>query len=571
MRPVDPRLLRYARTTRGFIVLTVVLGVVTAVLVIVQARLLSDIVVSVTADGADWSDVSGAVAVVALIFLGRAVVAWLVEAGAVRSSAKAKAELRAATVEHVLRSGPAATRDPGGLASLITRGIDGLDGYFARYLPQLVLAVIVPIAVLMTVLGQDILTAVIIAVTLPLIPVFMILIGLYTRSRVDRQWRTLGTLAGHFLDLVSGLPTLIAFGRAKAQAAAIREIGDRYRSATMGVLRVSFLSSLALELLASLSVALVAVSVGIRLAEGQIQYSVALFVLILAPEAYLPLRLVGQHYHAAAEGLGAAERLFEVLEVPVPAGGTTPVSPGPVRVEVSDLVLQYPGGPPLDPTTFCAEPGTVTALVGTSGGGKSSLLTALLGFLAPTSGGVVLAGASGPVPLADADLAQWRRRAAWLPQRARLVSRDLAEEPQLGDVVRLGRPDATDEQVWSALERAGVGREVRALPDGLATPLRADGSGLSVGQQQRVALARCLVGDPDVLLLDEPTAALDPQSEAAVIDVIRAEAARGATVIVVAHRPALVAIADQVVRVGGPPAERVTLPTERAPIVGAGW
>jgi ATP-binding cassette subfamily C protein CydCD len=474
-------------------------------------------------------------------------------------------------VEHVLLLGPAATRDPGGLAALITRGIDALDGYYARYLPQLVLAVIVPIAVLLTVLGQDLLTTVIIAVTLPLIPVFMILIGLYTRSRVDRQWRTLGTLAGHFLDLVSGLPTLIAFGRAKAQAAAIREIGDRYRGATMGVLRVSFLSSLALELLATLSVALVAVSVGLRLAEGQIQYSVALFVLILAPEAYLPLRLVGQHYHAAAEGLGAAERLFEVLETPVPSGGTSPVPAGPLTIEVTGLVLQYPGAPPLDPTTFSAEPGTITALVGTSGGGKSTLLAALLGFLAPASGGVVVSGASGAVALDQADLAQWRRRAAWLPQRARLVSQDLAEEPRLGDVVRLGRPDATDAQVWSALERAGVAQEVRALPGGLAAALRADGSGLSVGQQQRVALARCLLGDPDVLLLDEPTAALDPRSEAAVIEAIRGEAARGATVIVVAHRPALVAIADQVVRVGGPPAERVTVPVERAPIVGAGW
>lgn len=571
MRPVDPRLLRFARSTRGFIVLTVVLGTITALLVIVQARLLSDIVVSVTSEGAAWTDVAGAVGVVALIFLARAMVAWLVEVGAVRSSAKAKAELRAATVEHVLRLGPAATRDPGGLASLITRGIDGLDGYFARYLPQLVLAVIVPIAVLLTVLGQDILTAVIIAVTLPLIPVFMILIGLYTRARVDRQWRTLGTLSGHFLDLVSGLPTLLAFGRAKAQATAIREMGDRYRSATMGVLRISFLSSLALELLASLSVALVAVSVGIRLAEGQIQYSVALFVLILAPEAYLPLRLVGQHYHAAAEGLGAADQLFTVLETPVPAAGTRPVPAGPIAVDVSGIVLQYPGAPPLDPTTFRAEPGSITALVGTSGGGKSSLLAALLGFLAPTDGTIRLETADGAVDLADAEMAGWRRRAAWLPQRARLVSADLAEEPMLAEVVRLGRLEVTDAQLWSALERAGVADEVRGLPDGLATMLRADGTGLSVGQQQRIALARCLVADPDVLLLDEPTAALDPESEAAVVAAIRAEATRGATVIVVAHRPALVAVADQVVRVGG---DSVRLPAPepaRAPLAGSGW
>lgn len=571
MRPVDPRLLRFARSTRGFIALTVVLGTVTAVLVIVQARLLSDVVVSVTSEGATWPEVAAAVGAVALIFLARAFVVWLVEVGAVRSSAKAKAELRAATVEHVLRLGPAATQDPGELAALTTRGIDALDGYFARYLPQLVLAVIVPIAVLLTVVGQDILTAVIIAITLPLIPIFMVLIGLYTRSRVDRQWRTLGTLSGHFLDLVSGLPTLIAFGRAKAQASAIREIGNRYRSATMGVLRISFLSSLALELLASLSVALVAVTVGVRLAEGQIQYSVALFVLILAPEAYLPLRLVGQHYHAAAEGLGAAERLFIVLETPVPTSGTTAVPRGPVTVDVADLVLQYPGAPPLDPTTFRATPGSITALVGTSGGGKSTLLAALLGFLAPAAGQISVEAPGGRVDLADADVAAWRRRAAWLPQRARLVSADLAEEPTLADVVRLGRPDVTDEQVWGALMRAGVAEEIRGLPDGLTTSMRADGSGLSVGQQQRIALARCLVGDPDVLLLDEPTAALDPESESAVVAAIQAEAARGATVIVVAHRPTLVAVADQVVRVGGDLLRHPEPAPIRIPLAGSGW
>ncbi len=341
MRPLDPRLLRYARSTRGFIVVAIVLGVVTAVLVIAQARLLSDVIVSVTADGAQWADVRDTVVMVAAIFATRALLAWLAEVAAVRASARAKQQLREAAFAHVLALGPAGpgAQSPGETAALITRGIDALDGYFARYLPQLVLAVIVPVAVLLTVLGQDILSAVIIAVTLPLIPVFMVLIGMYTRTQVDRQWRTLAVLSGHFLDLVSGLPTLKVFGRAKTQVAAIRAIGDRYRSTTMGVLRVSFLSSLALELLATLSVALVAVSVGLRLAEGQMVYPVALFVLLLAPEAYLPLRLVGQHFHAAAEGLGAADRMFTILETPVPVGGEAMLPSGPVRV-----IVRGPGG-----------------------------------------------------------------------------------------------------------------------------------------------------------------------------------------------------------------------------------
>lgn len=553
MRPLDPRLLRFARSTRGFIALTVVLGAVTAVLVIVQARLLSDVIVAVTADGAGWESVSGTVVAVALIFIARAMVSWLSEVGAVRSSAHAKQELREAALEHVLRVGPAgpAWQDTGAAAALVTRGIDALDSYFARYLPQLALAVVVPLAVLFTILGQDLLSTVIIAVTIPLIPLFMILIGLYTRAQVDRQWRTLAVLSGHFLDLVSGLPTLRIFGRAKEQAAAIRSIGDRYRSTTMGVLRVSFLSSLALELIATLSVALVAVSVGLRLAEGQITYAVALFVLLLAPEAYLPLRLVGQHFHAAAEGLGAAERLFAILETPVPSQGRQHPPTGRLTLEVTDLQVTYASrpDPALGGATFTARPGTVTAVVGLSGGGKSTLMSALLGFVTPSMGRVVVTGdEGGGVDLASLDHAGWRGRVGWLPQQAHLVGLDLEDGPTIAQAVRLGRPDATDADVWEALAYARVENEIRALPDGVATRLSSDGSGLSVGQLQRVALARAIIVGADLVLLDEPTAALDVAAESAVVDAIRGLAERGATVIVVAHRPALVEIAHQVIR-----------------------
>ena len=551
MRPLDPRLLRYARSTRGFLALAVVLGVVTAVLVITQARLLSDAIVSVTAQGADWTTVRDTVLALAAVFAARSLIAWLAEVAAVRASAKAKQDLREATLRHALALGPAgpAARTPGETAALITRGIDALDGYYARYLPQLVLAVIVPVAVLLTVLGQDLLTTVIIAVTLPLIPVFMALIGMYTKARVDRQWHTLAVLSGHFLDLVSGLPTLKAFGRAKTQVEAIRAIGDRYRSTTMGVLRVSFLSSLWLELLATLSVALVAVSVGLRLAEAQITYPVALFVLLLAPEAYLPLRLVGQHFHAAAEGLGAADRVFTILETSPPVGGGAHLPAGPVVVEVSGLEVSYPDRPrpALAGATFVAEPGTVTAVVGGSGGGKSTLLNALLGFVTPTSGRITVRSGAVSLDLADLDLEGWRARVAWVPQRAHLPAAGLDETPTIGDAVALRRP-VGDDAVWGALDQAGLSDDVRRLPDGLASRLAADGSGFSVGQLQRLCLARALVEPADVVLLDEPTAALDPATEAAVTTAIGRLAASGATVIVVAHRPALVEIAHQVVR-----------------------
>jgi ATP-binding cassette subfamily C protein CydCD len=555
MKPLDPRLLRYARSTRGFIALAVVLGAATAVLVIVQARLLSEVIVSVTSTGAGWSDVRDSVIAITLVFLGRALIAWLSEVGAVRASARAKQELRGAALAHVLQLGPAGpgAQDPGPTAALITRGIDALDGYFARYLPQLVLAVIVPLAVLLTVFGQDLLSAVIIAVTIPLIPVFMVLIGMYTQGRVDRQWRTLAILSGHFLDLVSGLPTLKMFGRAKSQAGAIRAIGDRYRSTTMGVLRISFLSSLALELIATLSVALVAVSVGLRLAEGQITYPVALFVLLLAPEAFLPLRLVGQHFHAAAEGLGAADRLFTILETEVPTGGTVEIAPGPMRISIEGLQVTYPSrpDPALERADFVALPGTVTAVVGTSGGGKSTLISTILGFIEPSEGRIVVQSSSGPgVDLRDADLNVWRRRVAWLPQHSRLVSADVSQTPTVADAVRLGRPEADLERVWAALTMAGIADDVRSLPEGVWTRLSADGSGFSVGQLQRLALARVIITEADVVLLDEPTAALDVATEAAVVEAIRRLAARGATVIVVAHRPALIEVAHQIVRLG---------------------
>ena len=551
MRPVDPRLLRYARSTRGFLIAAVGAGVVSAVLIIVQARLLSQILVDVTANGALWQLVVGSVVALAVVFVTRAALAWLIEVLAVRSSAKAKQELREAALDRILAQGPAgpAAQNPGEIAALLTRGIDSLDAYYARYLPQLVLAVIVPIAILATVLGQDLISAIIIAVTIPLIPIFMALIGMYTKTRVDRQWRTLASLSGHFLDLISGLPTLVIFGRAKAQADAIRAMGDRYRSSTMSVLRISFLSSFALELLASLSVALVAVSVGLRLAEGQIQYAPALFVLILAPEAFLPLRLVGQHFHAAAEGLGAAERIITEIESPLPVVGGSRRVPAQVRIEVVDMEIAYAGRDrtALAPTSFVALPGSITAIVGSSGGGKSTLLAGLLGFAAPVRG-EILVGADQP--LADTDLVSWRASIGWLPQNPHLISPSLDREPTIRGIIECGRiPRFSDEQLWQVLEEVGLAPQIRALTLGLDARLQADGSGLSVGQRQRLALSRALVGAPQVLLLDEPTAALDPVSEDLVSRSMRSAADAGAIVIVVAHRPAVIDLADQVVRV----------------------
>jgi len=525
----------------------VIVGTITAVLIIGQAWLLSHIIVGVTGDNQVLGDVIFALTALAGIFLGRFFLAWLSEVIAVRASGSAKAQLRQAAMTAVVNQGVSAVK-PSDIAVIATRGIDALDSYFARYLPQLVLAVIVPITVLVVIFTQDILSALIVAVTIPLIPIFMILIGLYTQAKVERQWETLSKLSGHFLDLVAGLPTLKIFNRAQAQVKVIARVGDEYRSSTMGVLRISFLSSLALELLATLSVALVAVSIGLRLAEGQIDYRVGLFVLLLAPEVYLPLRLIGQHFHAAAEGLGAADRLFTIIESqPYLNGGDSKIPESEMdalHIRVTNLEVKYPGSeyPALAEANFTAEQGTITAIVGHSGSGKTTLLRALGGLVPSTRGSIEIAS----IPIEQLDLTQWRSLVSWLPQSAHLFSSDLSTHPTIRTVVDL-QSIHSDEQIWAALSTAQVAAEIRPL--GLDCELDAQGLGLSGGQLQRLALARAVITHPKVLLLDEPTAALDSASEIAFAQSLIEVASLGTIVIVVAHRPALMEIAHQVIRV----------------------
>ncbi|WP_327253794.1 thiol reductant ABC exporter subunit CydD [Streptomyces sp. NBC_01244] len=547
MKPIDPRLLRYARSTRLFLGAVVALGLAGAGLVVGQAMLIAEIVVGAFEDGLDGDALRTPLLLLAAVALGRGLVAWLTDLAAHRASAAVKSELRGRLLERAADLGPGrlSGQRTGSLVALATRGVDALDDYFSKYLPQLGLAIVVPVAVLARIVTEDWVSAAIIVVTLPLIPLFMILIGMATQSRMDRQWRLLSRLSGHFLDVVEGLPTLKVFGRAKAQAESIRKITDDYRQATMRTLRIAFLSSFALELLATLSVALVAVTIGMRLVHGELDLYTGLVILVLAPEAYLPLRQVGAQYHAAAEGLAAAEEIFEVLETPVTASrGTASVPVSELRIELDGVAVRYEGrgedSP--GPVSLTVEPGECVALTGPSGAGKSTLLQVLLGFVTPTA---------GRVRIADADLAglapeQWRERIAWVPQRPHLFAGTIAEN------VRLARPGAADAEVTAALVDAGAWEFVRALPRGADTLLGEGGVGLSAGQRQRLALARAFLADRPVLLLDEPTAALDGETEAAVVEAVR-RLAVGRTVLLVVHRPALLALADRVVRVGAGP------------------
>ena len=552
MRPLDPRLMKYAHTTRGFLLISVLIGVVTAVLVITQAILLATIIASAFQDGATLESLRGEVIGLVTVIIVRSIVAWTSDAAAHASSARVKSELRIAVLEHAMRLGPVwlTGARSGELITLSTRGIDALDAYFSRYLPQLVLSCIVPIAVILTIAGQDLVAAIIVAVTIPLIPIFLALIGSYTRTKVDRQWRSLAVLSGHFLDVVAGLPTLKVFGRAKAQAESIAKVGDQYRRTTMGVLRVSFLSALALELIATLSVAVVAVSIGLRLLGGDMTLRAGLTVLLLAPEAYLPIRLVGQYFHAAAEGVGAAERIFTILETQPSIVGTIRTTPvmAATTIRVEHVSLQYAESDALalDDFSCVIRPGEITALAGPSGGGKSSLLALLMGFVSPTEGRVVLSGADGSaIDLTDIDGDMWRSQVAYVAQTPYLSAGTVA------DAVRLGNPQATDDDVIGALASAGLDLSDSAvaatLPRGIATHIGEGGAGLSAGQTRRVALARALCRRSPLVLLDEPTAALDGDTESTVVEAMLGMRAEGRTVIVVAHRLALLEIADQVI------------------------
>ncbi|MEV6414466.1 thiol reductant ABC exporter subunit CydD [Kribbella sp. NPDC051718] len=534
MKPLDPRLLRRAKAARLFLVGSVVIGVATGFLIVVQAVLLAQAIAGVVLRG----DGVGRVAWLLVgVVVARAVLVWVQEVVAQRAAAAVKSTLRRQVLEHSLKLGPAwlSGERSGALTTLLTKGLDDLDPYFARYLPQLVLAATVPAGVVGWMATGDLIAAGTVVVTLPLIPVFMALVGWATQAHSRRRQHALAVLAHHFSDVVAGLPTLKLFGRAKGQVRAVREVTDRHRVASMKSLRLAFLSSFVLELLASISVALVAVGVGLRLIDGKLGLETALLVLILAPEAYLPLRQVGAQFHASADGVAASEEVFRVLETPLPERGERTDVPD-LRVtplHLHDLTVRYPGRdePALDGFDLDLWPGEVVALAGPSGAGKSTVLAAVLGFALPERG-VVIAGGSAADEFTPED---WRRQFAWVPQRPGLRVGTIA------DNIRLARPEATDTQVLRALADAGASELAPTQQVGESGQL------LSGGQRRRVALARALVTEAPVLLLDEPTAGLDAEAEAEVVSHLRDS---GRTVLLVAHRPALLAAADRVVEVG---------------------
>lgn len=572
-RPVDPRLLRYAAASRGFFVAIAAIGAAQTLVVVAFSWLLTRAVTGVV-DGAAWPTLAPVLGWLGVVVVVRAVLIHAREALSARASARVQLQLREQLIAAVDALGPGwlAGRNTAQLAVTAGRGLEALDAYFGRYLPQLVLTVIATPVILLVMWWQDWISGLTVLLTLPLIPLFMVLIGLATRSVQQRQWQTLGRLAARFADTVQGLSTLKVFGRQHRAADSIEKVTDSYRVETMRVLRVSFLSGFALELLASISVAIVAVTIGFRLLDGSLALTVGLFVLLLAPEAYLPLRQVGVQFHAAAEGVAATDDVFAVLDE-ARAAASARTSPGTREEFGIREDATGPTGPPdgrnppddgaagrltgtlevralrvrrgdllLPPVSFTAAPGTVTLVEGPSGSGKSSLLAALRGA-APFDGEASLDG----VPLARLSPARWL---AWAGQQPGLVAGTIAANVALGD-------DGSDaETVARALTIAQAGELDPARELGV------QGAGLSGGQAQRVAVARAvhrhLRGLAPVLALDEPSAALDADTEAALWAGVRALADAGAAVVLVSHRRSARAIADAV----------VTLAPRSAPLAG---
>jgi ATP-binding cassette, subfamily C, bacterial CydD len=541
--PIDPRLWQYSRSARGYLALTVALSLIATIATVVAAICIGSVLAGAITNperrtlgtwGAELALLGAALAV-------RVLAIWAQARFGQRAAARVVAELECEVLAAGAKLPPReldSRRDE--LTLVVTRGLDDLRLYLAGYVPALVLAMIVPPIVLVVIAFHDLISAVIIVSTLPLIPVFMVLIGLLTKHRTAANLQAMSRLSAQVLDLLAGLPTLRALGRERGPQDRVRTLGDAHRQSAMAALRVAFLSSFVLELLATLCVALVAVSIGLRLVFGEMSLGAGLVALILAPEVYQPLRIVGAKFHAAANGMAAADMAFDVLATQT----VKPSEQGKLAVgreiTLTGVTVRTRAGAAPYGLTTVLRPGTLTVLTGANGGGKSTALQVILGLVAPDEGSVKIGGED----LAAIDSQWWWSQVAWLPQRPVLVPGTLRENLELtGPVV------FSEERLESACAATGFDAVLDELPHRWATVVGEGGIGLSLGQRQRLALTRVLASQRRILLLDEPTAHLDPAAEAGVLAALAARAAAGATVVVVGHRPTVLAVADRIVEV----------------------
>jgi ATP-binding cassette subfamily C protein CydD len=515
------RLLKEARQSKTVIILSIFLGLMAGILSIFQARGISRLISQVFLQGLDLEGVSRIILTVFIIMLIRAGLAWSGELCANAGGRRIKQGFRQRLYAHINDIGPAYLRNETGesavrtgeLVNVATEGVDALEVYYSQYLPQIVLAALIPLSILVFVVQTDFLSGIVLLVTAPLLPLFMFLIGSASETHTRKQWQGLSRMSAYFLDVLQGLTTLKSLGRSRDQVDVIKKVSEQYRQSTMGVLKVTFLSALALELIATLGTAVVAVEIGIRLLYGKMAFEQAFFVLLLAPEFYLPLRLLGTRFHAAMAGVEASKRMFEILDLPITkdtlVSSTThlpaPKDTSPPSIILKDVGYVYSNNrPALQGVSFEIPAGKMTALVGESGAGKTSLTWLLLRFLQPQSGEILVNGVS----LSDIPAQQWRDNLAWVPQNPYLFNDTIAAN------IKLACPEATEVAVQYAAHLAHADEFIDKLPQGYATLIGERGTRLSAGQAQRVALARAFLKNAPFLILDEPTSHLDPKMDA---------------------------------------------------------
>jgi len=531
---IDLRLFRWVRSAWAPLILSTLGGVAAGVLVIFQARQISRILDSVFLDARGLADQFPALWVLLGVIILRGVLYFLSDWQASLAAVRIKSTLRMEAIRKLFHHGPGRLKQEqtGELAATLIEGVEALDPYFSQYLPQLAFSAFIPLAILISVIPVDGLTAVVLAVTAPLIPFFMVLIGSAAGAETKKRWGALSRLSAHFLDSLQGLTTLKALNQAQQQATRLEASGERYRLATMNVLRITFLSALALELLATISTAVVAVEIGLRLLYGRIFFEQAFFILLIAPEFYMPLRMLGTRFHAGSAGVAAAARIFEILDQNKDVPGTSLLPAEQVPDHFEGISLRgvsycYPDGnsDALEDISLDIPTGQHVALVGHSGSGKSTLMGLLLKWMEPQSGEIII----GDVVLARVDRATWFRQIAWVPQRTRLSTGSIAAN------LRMGKRDATTTQLWEVLEQVHLADWVASLPAGLDYMVGEGGRLVSSGQAQRLAVARALLKDAPFVLLDEPTAHLDPEQETWLVDAMRRLLA-GRTSLTIAHR-----------------------------------
>lgn len=541
---VDKRLIAQVKQHKQQFFLLVGLGLGGGVLAVLQADFLAKIINGIFLDKLDWTGVSRWMGVLFAIMTLRSIFVWLIEITAHSLAAYIKKDIRKKILETLLALGPIYIhgQQTGELVNVLVEGVENLEPYFAKFLPQLFTAVVVPLVILTVVFPLEITTALILMGTAPLIPIFMILIGRTAEQVNKRQWETLSRLSAHFLDILQGLTILKIFGRSIEQIQVISRMSTQFRDKTLGVLKIAFLSALVLELVSTISTALVAVTIGLKLLYFKMDFYQAFFLLLLAPEFYLPLRQLGSHFHAGMAGSAAAERIFAIL----PLSRSTEKKrneislPHQERVGIvfENVSYAYEAGkrPALKGLSFEMQPGETVALVGASGSGKSTIASLLLAFMVPDEGRILVNG----MCLSDIKLQDWLAQVAFVPQAPHLFYSSVA------DNIRLGRETATLTEVVEAAKNAGAHDFIMDLPEGYDTLVGEGGHGLSGGQGKRLAIARAFLQDAPVLLLDEATAGLDPQSEA-VIEGALSRLMKGRTVLIIAHRLTTVYSADRIV------------------------